>query len=478
MEDLTGQQLGQYQLQERIGRGGMSAVYRAIRAEDQAEVAVKVMDTSPDTRDMFFKRFEQEAKIVSAMRHPNILPLLDYGHDQQHPFMVTPLINGGTLADILRRTTLSPEETGGWLYQVASALDHAHQQGVVHRDLKPTNILLDDKGHAYLTDFGIAKILNITGGLTVTGNVLGTPTYMAPEQWRGEDATPLTDIYGLGVLVYLMLSGEPPFHADSPHSLMYKHLNEPPPPIRIHAADVSEGVEQVVNKALAKNSNDRYPTSGEFSQDFQRALRGMETIAHRHPPRKHSRISTDTPSNLKAISAGGVLTPIYAPAPNTPYPYQASRSYVPVLPPPRPKRGSQIRSCLWVTLIMVALGGFGVYASQDPDRFLPQTLAPELAAPLPTSTPTVSSTPQVRINFPENGADTFTVGVDVSIGLAIDSGVTKLEIRRFGYVVDTIENPSDVITYRPYQAGRHVIEIVPYRGTEPGESAILEIIVR
>ena len=287
MKNLAGTELGPYKLIERIGRGGMSHVYRATRLPDEPEVAVKVMDTNPDTLDMFLRRFEQEAKIVSEMRHPNILALVDFGHDNQYPYMVTPLVNGGTLADILRRTNMTVEETGGWLYQIASALDHAHERGVVHRDLKPTNILLDEKGHAYLTDFGIAKLTNIVGSMTQTGNVVGTPTYMAPEQWRGEDATPLTDIYGLGILIYLMLAGEPPFHSDTPHSLMYKHLNEPPPPLRAKIQNVTESIDQVVAKALAKNPQNRYPSALEFSHDYQRAVRGLETLAQRYPPTRN-----------------------------------------------------------------------------------------------------------------------------------------------------------------------------------------------
>ncbi|NDJ86261.1 MAG: serine/threonine protein kinase [Chloroflexi bacterium] len=485
MENLSGQQLGEYQLLERIGRGGMSAVYRAVRGPNEPDVAVKVMDTNPDTVHIFLQRFEQEAQIVKELKHPHILPLLAFGQDRGYPYMVTPLVRGGTLADILRVRVLSAEDAGGWLYQIAMALDQAHDHGVVHRDLKPTNILLDERGHAYLTDFGIAKLLNITGSLTVTGNVIGTPTYMAPEQWRGESATRWTDVYGLGVLVYIMLAGKPPFQADSPHSLMYKHLNEPPPSIQNFNASVPDAIDEVVIKALGKDQRQRYPSAGEFSHDFQRALRGLETYAQRYPPsypRRHR-----TPVNAFLPKQDVYIPSSYQPPPQA-YPAGTSQPYNPnVLQNVQVKRRRlSLRSIVLLVLIVVVVSAFGYSVSQDPDRWLPQEQQaislPTIPPVTPTQTAAPGSRPTISILFPQDGS-VFPVDEEFVIRFnAQDTvGITRIEIRRFGYVFDSLENINGEtnyaaqVTYTPRQPGRHIIEITPYRGAVRGESAILEV---
>ena len=233
MADLSGRMLGQYRLKELIGVGGMAAVYRARQESMDRDVAIKIMATQLASNEEFVARFEREARVIARLQHPHILPVIDFGRENDQIYLVMRLVEGGVLSERLARTTLSIQQVDRFLTQIASALEYAHQRGVIHRDLKPNNVLLDEEDNGYLTDFGIAKMLAGSStsqlSLTSTGSVMGTPSYMAPEQWRSEPVDARTDIYALGIIVYEMLMGVLPFQSDTPFGMMYKHFDAPPP---------------------------------------------------------------------------------------------------------------------------------------------------------------------------------------------------------------------------------------------------------
>ena len=236
--DLSGQQLGNYRLIELLGEGGMGSVYRAVQIGLEREVAVKVLPRALSQKPDFVTRFEREARTVASLdEHPNIISIIEYGTDQGISFVVMPLMAGGSLSQ--RINTSEPyalDQIADLIEPLASALDFAHQQGIVHRDIKPDNILFNSLNAPFITDFGIAKILQAdVTSLTAVGAAVGTPTFMAPEQWRGEGVTPATDQYALAVVVFLLVTGQLPFEATTPQALMYKHLNETPQPPNVFA---------------------------------------------------------------------------------------------------------------------------------------------------------------------------------------------------------------------------------------------------
>src|SRR5947209_4134774 len=289
-ENLVGQQLAGYRLLDIFGRGGMSIVFLAERLDNpQERVAIKVLMpshvTTPEEFLSFQTRFLREAQTVHQLHHEHILPVLSYGEVDDILYMIMPIITGGTLAELLARKhdPLPLAEIAGYLNQLASAIDYSHQHGFLHRDIKPSNVLLDEQGGVYLVDFGIAHLFDSSlsaidqapTSLTTTGKIFGTPTYMAPERFKGEQAEPATDIYSLGILLYQLVTGQVPFKADSPLVVGMKHLTEMPPSPRSLRPDLPEPAEAAILRALAKQPADRFATASALAAAFDAGLKGQ-----------------------------------------------------------------------------------------------------------------------------------------------------------------------------------------------------------
>jgi predicted Ser/Thr protein kinase len=264
MEDLTGREFGPYRIVAPLGEGGMAAVYKAYQANMDRYVALKVLPRHFASDPQFVARFEQEAKVLAKLRHPHILPVHDYGESDGYTYLVMPFIESGALINLLRGEPLPLSKIEKFIHQVGDALDYAHSQGIIHRDVKPSNVLVDERENCMLVDFGIAKIVEGTANLTQTGGILGTPAYMSPEQGRGEAVDHRIDIYALGVILYEMATGRVPFKAETPIAVLVKHMTDPLSPPRKVNPDLPPAVEQVILKAMAKNPADRFATAGEL----------------------------------------------------------------------------------------------------------------------------------------------------------------------------------------------------------------------
>lgn len=272
---IIGQKLGNCLIEGRIGKGGMATVYRAIRDEDEVEVAVKVISHDITNTVDFIERFKREGRLMQSLQHQHILPVYEFGTSGELMYIIMKLIEGGSLDTMLSKGRLPLELSLQLLEQIASALQYAHDKGIIHRDLKPGNVLLDLEGNAYLTDFGIAKWKEETAGLTLTGMVMGTPGYMSPEQWRTEPVDQRTDVYALGVMTFKMLTGRLPFHADTPFSLMYKHLDEAPPLAAEYVPSLVPSIDQVLQRSMAKLPEKRYPSTTHFLAALKDAVENV-----------------------------------------------------------------------------------------------------------------------------------------------------------------------------------------------------------
>lgn len=264
MKNLVGRQLGPYHLAAILGEGNMATVFRAQRADAAAAVALKVLPPQLAGDAVFVARFQQEARVIAALRHPNILPLLDFGESGGYMYMAMPLVERGTLAHYLRGEPLPLDEVRNCISSISQALDYAHRQGVVHRDVKPSNVLIDAQGHCLLTDFGVAKMLGSSVHLTATGLIVGTPTYMSPEQGLSQPVDRRSDIYALGILLYQMATGRVPFQAKAPAAVIMKHINDPLPSARALNPALPIEVERVIARSLAKRPDDRYATAADM----------------------------------------------------------------------------------------------------------------------------------------------------------------------------------------------------------------------
>ncbi|MBC8098273.1 MAG: protein kinase, partial [Armatimonadetes bacterium] len=281
--EITGQVIRGYELREQLGAGGMGAVYRAYQAAVGREVAVKVILPAFANQLEFIRRFETEAQLVARLEHPFIVPLFDYWRDLEGAYLVMRLFRGGSLRGALEDgKRYSPEATLQLLDQIAGALVVAHRNNVIHRDLKPDNILLDDDGNAFLTDFGIAKATaakNTDGDDDEEEGLAGSPGYMSPEQITLSPVTPRTDIYSLGVILYELFTGTHPFSNSSTTELIVHHLNDPLPDLTLSAPEFPYALNEVIQRATAKDPDDRYPDVLTLAAALRQALQADDRIS-------------------------------------------------------------------------------------------------------------------------------------------------------------------------------------------------------
>lgn len=285
---MIGSTLGPYQIIEEIGHGGMGVVYKALQPSINRAVAIKVLPRQLAADTTFVARFKREVQLIARLEHAHILPVYDYGESDGLLYIVMRYLPSGTLKTRLDAGRLPLRDAARILSQLASALDYAHKHGVIHRDIKPANVLIDAQGDVFLTDFGIAK--EAEGTFDLTGSsLIGTPQYMSPEQGQGLSLDGRSDVYALGVVLYEMISGRLPYHADSLLGMVMQHINAPLPEVRSHAPDLPQPIEAVLHKALAKQPQDRYTTAGALSTAFDAVLRPDASSSTQHLQRDQPR---------------------------------------------------------------------------------------------------------------------------------------------------------------------------------------------
>jgi serine/threonine-protein kinase len=326
-----------YRLVERIGRGGMAVVFRAVDERLGRRVALKILSPALTADSAFRVRFINESRAAATVEHPHIIPVYEAGEAAGMLFIAMRYVRGGDARSLLRRIgPLPADRAWGIITQVAAALDAAHERGLVHRDVKPGNMLLDVSSglagaeradHVYLTDFGISKQAQ-SAGLTVTGQILGTLDYAAPEQIEGREVSGRTDLYSLACSVFELLGGTPPFRRSQGPALIYAHLSTPPPPVTASRPDLPPATDRVIAKAMAKAAADRYASCAEFAADLGRALRliagRVEAVGHgllppvattrvhqrpKPPPEVPVPAKQDKPTMKPAMPPGGLATP-------------------------------------------------------------------------------------------------------------------------------------------------------------------------
>ena len=311
---MSPDKVGRYKIKSELGRGGMATVYRAYDPSFDREVAVKVLPREMVHNLVFRVRFKRELKMIASLEHPAIVPVYDVGEEPDgRQYFVMRYMGGDSLSDWIKRGALSLQDTAILIERLASALDYAHQKGIVHRDIKPDNVLFDDTNHPYLTDFGIAKLtesaISATGGGT-----MGTPAYVSPEQAQGANVDSRADIYGMGVMIYEMLTGRKPYDAESPMSVAVRHITEPIPDILQANPELPIEVDAIIRTAMAKDREDRYPNAIELSRALNRAAFGEDRTTAASASMFNARQNTVTQSRRRVgfIVAGMILLVVLA----------------------------------------------------------------------------------------------------------------------------------------------------------------------
>lgn len=386
---LLGRTVGTCELQNLLGRGGMGAVYLAQQSRPHRPVAVKTlmpaMFQDASIQDAFLARFRREADAIAALDHVNIMPIYEYGEQEDVAYLVMPYVTGGTLRQTLEKRHILPlNETLSIIEQIAAGLDYAHAHGIVHRDLKPANILFHADGRVLLADFGLVKMLNetaeanneTTATLTGVGGVIGTPEYFSPEQATGNAIDRRTDVYSLGVVLYQMLGGRVPFTGSTPVAIAVKHTVELPPSLSQLNPVISPAIEAVVMKALAKKPEQRYASAGELAQALRAAIaESMEPtqLLLKNPDHMNvvrlaqiSSLNNDTIAQLPPVAAQETPAGITAPRGSQ---TDSNATPAPIISAPIHERPEKRRGYLsaWMTIlgvtlaIIVAVGGLATF---------------------------------------------------------------------------------------------------------------------
>ena len=333
---------GKYRIERLLGKGGMGQVFLAHDLALEREVAIKVLPPDVAQDDQVVRRFQQEAKTAAKLDHPNIIPIYRVESEGGLNYFVMKYISGTSLEDLLdKKEPLPVPEIQRILWEAACALGHAHQRGVVHRDVKPANIMFDHDGRVMLTDFGISKALQAATGLTATGMIIGTPHYMAPEQAKGAPVDGRADQYSLGVVGYRMITAELPFSGDSVHTIIYKHIYEEPPLASTKRPGIPGALTVAISRALAKQPDQRFPTMEAFATAVWPEQPVASPARSRGGARPRSRATSDAPTEITG-------------APTTPLP--AAKSRKPAPPPVR--RRSRTPALVGLVVVAAGVGGY------------------------------------------------------------------------------------------------------------------------
>jgi len=363
--------IGRYEVVEQLGKGGMAFVYLAHDPYIKRQVAVKLLPRQFTHDPEFRVRFQREAEVIAALEHAYIVPVYDFGDHEEQPFIVMRYMSGGTLVDRLNAGPLPLGQIPSIFQNIAIALDYAHKHGIIHRDIKPGNILFDTDGNAHLSDFGIAKIQEATAAFTGTGNLIGTPAYMSPEQAKGEKTIDgRADIYSLGVVLFQCLSGELPFKSDTPMGVAIAHIQQPVPSLLSLRPSLPSGFENVIRKALDKDPAGRFQSATEFAEAIRNQgmplEKGIATVLESYPG---TLIEQSLPTQVSRGRTSGKPAPVQPNAvtvqPSPPQPQYR--------PAPAPKRSGFPRLMgIGATLVMLllCLGVIGgLYTGLIPNPF-------------------------------------------------------------------------------------------------------------
>jgi serine/threonine-protein kinase len=378
---LIGTTIGNFTILSEIGRGGMAVVYEARQINLDRIVALKILPQQLTLDASYVARFHQEARSAARLEHPHIVPIYEEGALDGVHYIAMKYIRGGTLKGLIEREgALQVSHAARILAQIGTALDYAHRQGMIHRDVKPSNILLSEEGWAYLTDFGLARGTDGAPGLTIAGTVMGTPEYMSPEQAQGLDTVgPPTDVYALGVVLYELLTGRFPFSADTPMGMLAARIVHTPIPIGDVRSDLPSAVEDVVMRALARSPEARFASAGAMIAALQQATGISGSLLSNEPTTPVTGVPI-TGATIRVAPAPPPTPPAVQVAPSTAPPPPPPLRTTPVAAPPPstipaapPRRRSGWRVIVWIGLgiilgIFLTCGGLiwlGIAVSEN-----------------------------------------------------------------------------------------------------------------